>query len=188
GAKLVELGDALLERATGKRDPEDRLLVGDAALSRLCGGVRMRPFFRQSLRARILSLFVTPDAVMRLVEATDEVGAAIGERETFAVTHSLGVRPLQRRYTILRDRFDRHEVQHVELARRAEEHAAAMRGPAFVRVRRPRGVALCGVERDGVGGFVLLPLDDRARERQLERRDVAMSAEQRIERVAQLRA
>ena len=40
--------------------------------------------FAQSRRARILALLVAPDAVVRLVEAAGEIGAAIGQREAVA--------------------------------------------------------------------------------------------------------
>src|SRR6267378_19392 len=67
----VELGDLLLERAAGQRDAEHG--VAEAIGGRL---------FLEALRARVFSLLVAPDAVVRLVERADQVGAAIGQLES----------------------------------------------------------------------------------------------------------
>ena len=50
--------------------------------------------------------------------------------------------------------LDRHQLHVVELARRAEQHAAAMRGRARRRVRRPRRVAQREIELRRMRGFV----------------------------------
>src|SRR5581483_6842361 len=77
-AQLVELGDLLLERAAREAHAERRFLV------RVRGGRALRGLlFEQAARARVLALLVTPDAVMRLVEAADQIRARIGERKAF---------------------------------------------------------------------------------------------------------
>ena len=55
--------------------PKTRLLEGRAA-----GG-----FLLQALRAGVLALLVAPDAVVRLVQRADEVGALVGELEAVAL-------------------------------------------------------------------------------------------------------
>ena len=67
----VHLGDFLVERAAGERDAEDALLEGAV-------------FLLQAVRAAVLALVVAPDAVVRLVERADEVGAGIGQRKALA--------------------------------------------------------------------------------------------------------
>src|SRR5205814_10332795 len=80
----VELGDLLFERAAGKRYAEGALL--EHCSMRRFGG----RFFPQPLGAGILALRVAPDAVVRLVERADEVGARIGEGEALAPADVLG--------------------------------------------------------------------------------------------------
>ena len=80
----VELGDLLFERATGERHAERALL--EHHLVRCSLG----RFLSQTLGAGILALRVAPDAVVRLVERTDEVGARIGEGEALAPANVLG--------------------------------------------------------------------------------------------------
>ena len=110
---------------------------------------------------------------MRLVERADEIGPAIGQREAVAAPQSVRRGDLQRLDVALtRDRFGGNELHAVELARRAKQHAAAVRGPACRRMRRPRRVALRDVERrSALRGFVLLPSRDGLRKRELERLD-----------------
>ena len=140
-AQLVELGDALLERASGQRHVERRLLERHVAGQRL--------LLEKPGRARVLALLVAPDAVVRLVEPADEVGAGIGEREAVALAQRVMRVELPRRHAVARLGFHRHELHVVELARRAEQHAAAMRGLACRRVRRPRRVAQRDVDLRG---------------------------------------
>ena len=66
--------------------------------------------------------------------------------------------------------FERHEPQVIELARRAEQHAALVRRPAFRRVRCPRCVAQRDIERRRIRGLVLLPARHRFREPELGER------------------
>ena len=88
---------------------------------------------------------------------------------------------LQRRDAVRDDRLHRNQLQHVELARRAKQDAALVRGFARRRVRRPRGVALREVERCSVGRFVCLPARDGFGERELECLHVPRAAEQRLQ-------
>ena len=142
GAQLVELGDPLLQRTAGERHVERRLLERHLAVGGLLLG--------QSARARVLALLVAPDAVVRLVEAADEVGAGVGQREALAPAQRVIGRQLPRGDAVRVSGLDRHQLHEVELARRAEQHAAAMRGAAGRRVRRPRRVAGREVERLGM--------------------------------------
>src|SRR5260370_132702 len=67
----VHLGDLLVERATGERDAEHGLL--EAAVLLVQPGA-----------AAVLLLVVAPDAVIRLVLRSGEVGAGIGQPEAVA--------------------------------------------------------------------------------------------------------
>ena len=58
-----------------------------ATLLRLVG----RGLFAQPLRAGILALRVAPDAVVRLVERADEVGARVGQLEAVAAAQMVGL-------------------------------------------------------------------------------------------------
>ena len=104
-------------------------------------------FSRQAVRARILALLVAPDAVVRLVERADEIGAGIGQRKAVAPAQMIARRASQASTPCTCVVLERHELQVVELARRAEQHAAVVRGRARRRVRRPRRVAQREVER-----------------------------------------
>ena len=127
-AQLVEFGDLLLERAAGERHAERALL------ERIVGGAVGRLLLEQPVRAGVLALLVAPDAVVRLVErrrrgpcrgrsARSRRAAAHGRPAIFHAIDAVAVREL-----------DRHEVHVVELARRAEQHAA------LVCARAPSGV------------------------------------------------
>ena len=106
----------------------------------------MRLLLGQAARARVLALLVAPDAVVRLVETADEIGAGIGQREAVALAQRVVARELPRRHAVPRLGLDRHEPHVVELARRAEQHAAAVRGAPRRGVRRPRRVAQREIE------------------------------------------
>jgi hypothetical protein len=151
GTKLVELGDLLLQRATGERHAERALLervVGSGAVGRL--------LFEQSVRTRVLALLVAPDAVVRLVETGGEVHPRIGEREALPSPQVIAGE-LPRRHAVHFGRFERHQLHVVDLARRAEEHARLVQRAARRRVRGPCGIAQGQVQPAGVRRFVLLP-------------------------------
>ena len=172
GAQLVELGDLLFERAAGERHAE-RALLERIVGRRRAGGLLLE----EAARAGVLALLVAPDAVVRLVERAGEIHAGVGQREALAPPHVVagelpGVDAVHVR------QLERHELHVVELARRAEQHAALVRGAAFRRVRRPRGIAQRHVERRGVRGLVLLPARHRVGEAEL--------GERRAERALQL--
>jgi hypothetical protein len=99
----------------GERHVEWRLLERHVA--------RLRLFLQQAARARVLALLVTPDAVMRLVEPADEIGAGVGECEAVALAQRVMRVELPRRHAVACLRFHRHELHVVELARRAKQHA-----------------------------------------------------------------
>jgi hypothetical protein len=110
---------------------------------------------------------VAPDAVVGLVERTDEAGAGIGQREAVAAAQMLGVdpvraRPLQRERLRMRD-----EVLRIGPARRLEQHAAAHVRAAGRRVQRPRRVAQREIELGRVRGLLLHPGGDVRREGEL---------------------
>ena len=108
----------------------------------------------------------------------------VGQREAVAPAQRVIGRQLPRGDAVARLRLQRHELHEVELARRAEQHAAAVGGAPVGRVRRPRRVAHRGVEGRGVCRLVLLPRRHRIRERELRER----RAERRLDRGAQRRA
>ena len=122
GAKLVELGDLFLERTTCERHAEGGLLECRAAA---VDGL----LFAQPRGARVLLLLVAPDAVVRLVERADEVGAAVGERETLAASRMAFVQA-QAFDAVARFALDGNEAHVVELARRLEKHARLVQRPA----------------------------------------------------------
>src|SRR4029079_6126531 len=95
-------------------------------------------FFLQSLRAGILALLVTPDAVVRFVERAGEVGALVAELVSFALAQ-MGERVL--REAALRLGVDRDEAHEIELGRRLEQHSAAVPAPALGRGLGPGGIA-----------------------------------------------
>src|SRR6185312_4071434 len=115
------------ERAAREGDAEDALLEGAGLL------------VLEPLGAGILALVVAPDAVIRLVERAEEVGAGIGEGETVARTVML-LGQAQHRDAVDELALDRDEMLHIELVRHLEEDSAAMRLAARRRERRPGGV------------------------------------------------
>ena len=175
GAELLELGDLLLERAAGQHDAE-RASAERNVLRRAVGGLLLG----QPARTRILALLVAPDAVMRFAERGRQVHSGIGQREALAAPQVIaGVFP--RGDAVHMRRFERHEPQVVELARRAKQDSAVVRGAPLGRVRRPRGIARRRVERRGVRRLVLLPARDRVGERELRER----FAHRRLDRAPQ---
>ena len=112
GTQPVELGDLFLERAAGKRHAERGLLERRGAA---IGGLLVA----QARRARILLLLVTPDAVVRLVEAAGEIGAWVGQREPVAAAQMIVGEP-HHLDAVTRLVLDRYEPHVVELARRPE--------------------------------------------------------------------
>ncbi len=164
GAKLVELRDLLFERTAGKRDAE-RALLERILERRSARGLLLE----EAARARILALLVTPDAVVRLAERVREVHPAIGQRESVAPPDAtagelpgLGVADVRR--------VERNELHRVDLARRAEEHAALVQRAAFGGVRGPGRVAQRDVELGGVSALVALPGGHRVGEAELAER------------------
>src|SRR5262245_21880935 len=69
GLDQIHLGDFLLEWASGQRDAEDAFL-------------ELATLLPEPLRAGILALVVTPDAVVGVIERAGEIDARIGQRET----------------------------------------------------------------------------------------------------------
>ena len=140
----VKLGDLLLERAAGQRDAEHGLAE--------CPGGRL---FLEAFRARVLSLLVAPDAVVRLVERADQVGAAIGQLESVALAQVL--RGMLRK-AILGFAVNRDQPHVVELSRRLEQHAGAVLLASLGTRRSPRCVARGGFELRCMRCFVLQPV------------------------------
>ncbi len=154
--QLLELGDALLERTAGQRHAEHGLLEAERGI--LLG---------QAVRARILALLVTPDAVVGLTERAGEIGTGVGQRETFAAAQ---VVQAMQRDAVARRGCERHEALEIELLRCLEQHAGGVALLAGRRVRRPGGIAQGEVQRRRVGGFVLLPGEHAASEREFGER------------------
>ena len=142
----IHLGNLLLERAPREGHAKD-------------GFFERAVLLFQTLRAAVLALVVTPNAVIRLVERADEAGAGIGQRKPLAAPPFV-FGQAQHRHAVALDGIDRHEVMHVEPMRYLEQHPAAVLAPAFGRQCRPGGIALRRVERGFVGGFVLEPIRD----------------------------
>ena len=104
----------------------------------------------------------------------------IGQREALAAAHVIA-RELERVDAVARFGLDGNEPHEVELARRAKQHAAAMRGPTFGRMRRPCRVAPREVEIGSMRGLVLLPARDRLGKRQLTWLTVERHTETRLQ-------
>src|SRR4029079_12729230 len=99
-----------------------------------------------------------------LVERADEIGAGIGQRESFAPAQVI---ERMARIALRVIGAQRNESHVVELARRLEKHPVAM---LLASLRRPRGpprVARREFQLSGVGGLVLLPFGDALGEREL---------------------
>ena len=86
GTQLVELRNALVQRAAGKRHVERRFLERNVAVRGLLVG--------QSARTRILGLFMAPDAVVRLIETAGEIHAGVGERKPVPLAQRVAGRQL----------------------------------------------------------------------------------------------
>ena len=154
----VEFGDPFLERTAGQLHTEDGALVDRCAVG--CG------FVLQAFRAGVLALRVAPDAVVRLVERSAQVGARIREREAIALTQVGRVDRMDGDAVLVgRARVFEQRVG-VDLAGVAEQHAVAVHALTVTGLNRPRAVTHRGVQA-GVGLLVLLPVDDGAREREL---------------------
>jgi hypothetical protein len=143
-AELVELRDLLLERTACKRDAEWALL--ERVLERRGGSGFL---LEQPARTRILSLLVTPDAVVRLIERAREVHAGIGQRKSVAAPDVTAGKLPRLRFADM-CRFERHELHWIELARRPEQNAALVQRATLRRVRGPRGIAQRDVELAGM--------------------------------------
>ena len=182
GSKLVELRDALLQRAAGERDAERRLPERNGER---CAVALL--LLRQAFRTRVLALLVAPDAVVRFVQRGRQVHAAIGQLEAVAAAAMI-VRQLGHLDAESRLVHDRNEPHVVELARRPEKHAALADRRCLRRLRGPRGVAHGDVERRCVAVLVLAPPDHRVRERELALDAIERGAHQRFELLPEARA
>ena len=101
-----------------------------------------------------------------MIERGRETHAGIGKRKSLTPPDVVAFElPCARSAHV--GQLDRNKLHVVELARRAEQHAAFVRGAAFRRVRRPCGIAQRDVERRGVRGLVLLPARNRVGEAEL---------------------
>ena len=127
GLQAVHLGDLLLEGTAGQRHLEGALLEAAVALL-------------QPAAAGILPLVMAEDAVVGLVEGAGQIGAGIGEGEALAVAVVMGIE-LGHGDAMAIDGLHRHQMIGIELARRLEQHAGAMLGPARLGERRPGGIA-----------------------------------------------
>ena len=158
GTELVELRDLLLERAAGERHPEGTFLERILEFRR-AGDL----FFQKAVRAGVLPLLVAPDAVVRMIERTNEIHAGVGQREPVTAAQVAALE-LPRVDAAHVGDFERNELHRVDLARRPEEHADLVRGAALQGVRGPGRVTKRNVERCRVAGFVGLPACHRIRE------------------------
>ncbi len=99
-------------------------------LERILAAASRGFFSSKPARARILALLVAPDAVVRLIERADEIGARVGQREAVAPAQSMRRGDLQRLDVVQRDVLDGNEAH--------TGRACAARGTA----RRRRCAAL----------------------------------------------
>ena len=83
---------------------------------------------------------MTPDAVVRLIEGADEIGARIGQREPIAPADRV-VAELPRIDPVHVRQLEGNELHEIELARSPEQHSSAVRSATLYRVRRPGGIA-----------------------------------------------
>ena len=83
GTELVELGDALFERAAGERHAKRALLERIVERASFVTNIG-RLLLEETVRARILALLVAPDAIVRFGQASFEARAGVGQCETFA--------------------------------------------------------------------------------------------------------
>ncbi len=124
----VHLGYLFFERAAGEGDPEH------AALERAV-------LLLQPLGAAVLALVVAPDAVIRLVERADKVGAMVGQGKPFAVP-PLVFGQAQHRHALALDGLDRDQMVRVQPLRHLEQHPTPVLFAAIGRERGPGGIAL----------------------------------------------
>ncbi len=157
--ELVELRDALLERAAVQGYAEGALLEFDAAI--------LRRFLLESLRARVLALLVAPDAVVGLVERARKLRAGIRQAEAFAPTDVVqGVNGIPRVRVCLHG----DQMERIHALGRVEQHAVAISPAALGRVRGPRAEALRGRERRRVRRLFGEPCEHLLREQELVER------------------
>ena len=166
---FVHLGNLFVEGAAGKHGPED------TALER--AGLPLKP-----VRAAILALVVAPDAVVRLIEGTREIGALIGQRK--AVARPAMLRPeFQHVHACIQFDLNRNKMMRVDFVRRPEEHAAFVKLLSLRRMHGPRGVARGNLKFFDVLRLGCHPGVNRLREAQL----VEFSPKQSFEFVAERR-
>jgi len=167
--QLVELGDALLERAAGEVHAERRALPG-----RLARGAGL---LAHALRTGVLALLVAPDAVVGLVERAAQAGARVGEREAFATPQVPGLDGEHAHAVLVVLAGVAEQAHRIGLRGQREQQVAGVaqvpglggRGPRAVAQRngqaRARRFALRGGGR--FVGLFALPGEHRARERKL---------------------
>ncbi len=102
---------------------------------------------------------------MRLVERPGQICTVIGQLETGAPAHVRGVGG-KCGIACRRVGCHRYEMLIVELVRRLEQHAGAMRGFAVCRLRCPRCVLQREIEFGRMRCFVGLPARHVLRERE----------------------
>ena len=102
---------------------------------------------------------MAPDAVIRLIERSHQVRAAVGQRETLAPAQILGRQGVARK-SLRGVGLNRHQAHEIELPRRFEQHSGAVFRLALLGHGRPGRVTGRQFERVGVGRLVLLPPRD----------------------------
>ncbi len=168
--RQIHLGDLFVERTARQHDAERALL-------------ELAGLLAQPLGAGILALVVTPDAVVGVVERTDEIGSGIGQRE--AVTRATSsTRQRQPGDAVDHLGHDRNEMLRVDLVRNLEQHAVPVELAALRGVHGPGGIAGGEIERRGVLHLVLHPALDGLGKAQLGE----LAADQRLERGGERRA
>ncbi len=147
GLEFLEFGDAFFQRATRQRHAEHGFLECRPDF-------RGRGLFLQSVRAGILFLLMAPDAVIGLVQGTDQIGAGVRESEPVAPTH-MGERVHGNAVLVVR--FDRHQALKIELLRQLEQYARMMLVLSLPGMHRPGRIAQRCIDFVRVGTFLLQP-------------------------------
>ncbi len=99
---------------------------------------------------------MAPDAVVRLVERADEIGARVGELESIAAAQLLRRQP-EARHAIRLRALGVDEMLRVDLRGLLEEHSTGVLAPAGLGLERPGRVTHRFVEGFGVRGLVVEP-------------------------------
>ena len=121
---------------------------------------------------------MAPDAVVGLIKRTDEIGAAVGQREAFAPAQMGGVEAAMGPVVLF---VQRHQVQRVEFGRCLEQDASRMAASAGIGMGGPRGVRGCQLQFLCVCRFLGQPGGHQLRETEFREPALHPGRELRLE-------